>query len=203
MSWYLLLVVICAVVSLGGAVYYVHCALGGKAKPVIATWILMMVMMGLSVWTYAHSPSKSLTANIGIIAGAVNVFMILTGVVWMNIRRGVSLRATFDLIQILCLLGGVGVFVFWVVTESHLISYIAIQAIALLAYAATVNKLRKAHTITEPLLFWIAMLVAGLSAIYPAVVRQDVFAAIYLIRAVPSTGIVIYLIWKIQRRMRL
>lgn len=189
-----------AVLMLVSAVDYVRRMWVRETNPVPATWILMMVMMGLSFWMYWNSPRKSWTANIGVTSGMVNVIIILTGVVVTNICHG-TLRVAFDRVQKWCLAGGAGVVVFWFFTDQPLVSYSLVQFVALIGYFATVKRLLKAECSTEPLFLWIAILCAMLCALYPAWTKNDPFSWIYLARAIPSTIFVIYLIARIKRKM--
>lgn len=179
------------------AINYVRCTWARKIKPVLATWILIVVTMALSFWMYWVSPWKSWTANVGIIAALVNTSIILTGVIATNVRYG-TLRVAFDKTQKWCLTSGAGVVVFWSLTDQPLSSYILVQCIALIGYFATMKQLWKAEFSTEPLFVWIAVLLASICALYPAWVKSDPFAWIFLGRAIPSTAIMIYLIARIR-----
>ncbi|MFA5127106.1 MAG: hypothetical protein WC465_03875 [Patescibacteria group bacterium] len=190
------------VLMLVSATDYVRRAWIGTSQPVPATWILMMVVMGLSCFMYWDSPKRSFTANIGVTAGVVNIAIILTGVIAANIHHG-TLKVAFDRTQKWCLVAGAGVTIFWLFTKQPLIAYTLVQCIALIAYFATVKKLLKAKRSTEPIFIWAVVLCANLCALYPAWVKNDLFSWIYLARAVPSSALVLYLILRIKRRMRL
>ena len=143
---------------------------------------------------YIHSPQSSLAANIAVAAGFVNVVVILAGVLFTHLRQG-TLRISFDPTQRICLLSGALIFGLWLVTKRPLLSYTLVQLIAIAAYIATVNKLKRASHSTEPLFLWVAALLASLVALCPAWVKKDVYAYIYLARAIPSTIIIIVLIF--------
>lgn len=184
------------------AVDYIRRAWIGETHPVPATWILMVVTMALSFWVYWHSPQKSWTANIGIVSALVNTSAILIGVIAANIRYG-TLRVAFDRVQKWCLAGGAGVVVFWSLTDKPLTSYILVQCIALIGYFATMQRLWKAKRSTEPVFVWATVLLACLCALYPAWVRHDQYAWIYLSRGIPSSAIMIYMILRIKKRVPL
>lgn len=179
------------------AMDYVRCTWTRKINPVPATWILIVVTMSLSFWMYWNSPQKSWTANIGVIAALVNTSIILAGVIAANIRYG-TLSVAFDKVQKWCLASGVGVVLFWFLTDQPLQSYVMVQLIALIGYFATMKRLWSAKRSTEPLFVWTAVLFASLCALYPAWVKSDPFAWIFLGRAIPSTAIMIYLIARIR-----
>lgn len=172
-----------------------------ETNPVPATWILAVVMFSLSFWMYWASPRRSWTANIAVIAGLANTTAILIGVIAANIRYG-TLRVAFDRTQRWCLAFGAAVVAFWWITDAPLVAYALVQVIGILAYTATVRRLWNAQRSTEPLLFWVAILLATLCAIYPAWTKHDPFSWIYLARAVPSTTFMVWLIMRAKRRMR-
>lgn len=188
------------VLMLVSGVDYVRRAWIRETNPVLATWILMTVVLVLSFWMYWDSPQKSWTGNIAVTSGLVNIFIILFGVIAVNIHYS-TLRIAFDRVQQWCLAGGAGIFLFWLVTDQPLISYILVQCIALIAYFATAKRLWRTRRSTEPMFLWVAVLLATLCAIYPAWVKDDLFSWIYLGRAIPSTIFMIYLIARIKRRI--
>ena len=182
------------------AVDYVRRALIRETDPVPATWVLMVVMMTLACWTYCQSPTKSWTANIAVITGTFSTLFILGWVLYLNVARG-SLHVAFDRVQRWCLLGGAGVVAFWFITRNALISYTLVQGIGLIAYIATARRLWNAKKSTEPLFFWVCVLLANLCAIYPAWAKSDTFSWIYLARTIPTTSGMIFLIARIKGRM--
>ncbi len=194
-------VLVTTVLMIVAAADYVRRAWIRKTDPVPATWILMMAMIGLSFWMYWHSPHRSWTANIAVSTAVINIAMILAGVLWVNLRHG-TLRVAFDNVQKWCLVSGAIIVVFWLLTNQPLVAYTLVQCIALVAYFATVKRLLRAERCSEPLLLWSAVLGANLCAVYPALVQHDVFAWIYLARAIPSTIFMVYLIARAQRRAR-
>lgn len=192
-------VVVTVIFMIVAAVDYVRCAWNRKTEPVPSTWILVVMGMTLSLWMYWVSPSKTWTGNIGVISAFVNTSAILAGVIAANIRWG-TLRIAFDDEQKYCLAAGGGVFVFWYLTDQPFVAYILVQVIVLIGYYLTMKKLWRTRQCTEPLFVWVAVLAASLTALYPAWVKGDVFAGIFLARAIPSTALLIFLIAKIKRR---
>lgn len=182
--------------------HYVYMALARKSDPVPATWIMMSTSMTLACIMYLLSPNRSFTRNISVTAGVVNVNTILLGVLYSKWRQG-NLRVSFDLLQIFCLKLSVVVAFFWAVTVGRypLTAYVGVQVIALIGYVGTVRKLWVANGSTEPLFLWVSVFVACCLSIYPAFMGQHVdrFACVYLVRALPST---IFVIWLIQRAKR-
>jgi hypothetical protein len=181
------------------AVDYVRRAWIRETNPVPATWILLLTMMSLSLWMYRSSEHRSWTANIGVVAGWVNCLVILVGVVAANRRHG-TLSVSFSTVQRRCLIAAGCVVLFWSVTRGPLLAYTLVQCIALIAYLATVQRLWRAERTTEPWQFWASMLLTSCTALYPALVKHDPFAMIYLGRSIPSTSFMLYVIFRINRR---
>lgn len=193
------LVISTAVVFVLSAVGYVVYTLQRRNEPVPATWILMVMVFGLANWMYWHSPNRSLAGNIANTAGLVNVVLIFFGVAVRHIRDD-TWRLAFSWFQVYCLAAGVVIFIFWLFTNDSVTAYYLTQALALLAHGATIHRLWFSERSTEPLFLWIAVLIANFSAIYPAIVKQDFLAWVYLIRAIPSTSMVVYLIIRLKQK---
>lgn len=201
MTMYEAAVIVTVILMTVSAVDYVRRAWIRETSPVLATWILATTMIGLSFWMYWGSPSRSWTANIGVTTAFANIGAILVGVIATNIRDG-TLRVAFDRVQRWCLAFGAAVVVFWSITDQPLIAYALVQVIGIIAYIATIRRLWGAERSTEPLFLWASVFLASLCSIYPAWVKGDPFAWIYLARAVPSTALIVVMIARIKRRMR-
>ncbi len=188
------------ILMIAAAADYVRRAWIRQTTPTPATWILLVVTMTLSFWMYWEK-NRSWTANIGVPAALVSVTIVLIGVTLVNKRDG-TLTIVFDPVQKWCLIAGGAIFVLWTVTHQAFVAYTLVQSLALIAYSATAIKLWNARQSREPVLFWYTILVGSLCAIYPAWVKHDPYAWVYLARAVPSTSFMIFLIVRIKRRMR-
>ena len=187
-----------SVMMLISGIVYVWQTATHRAHPVLATWILMLTLMSLSFWMYWANPQKTWTGNIAVISGLINVIIILSGVTWTHIRNK-TITIAFEPVQKICLGAGGIVVIVWSVTKEPLTSYVLVQIIGLIAYFATIKKLWKLDKSTEPMFNWAAVLIASLLAIYPAWIRKDIFAYIYLVRTIPSTTFMVGLIWYKKR----
>jgi hypothetical protein len=178
-------------------------AIEGKWIPAETTWILLSTMLCVSALMYLVSPARSLTKNIALTAGVANNLLILNGV--LKGKRLAGLWKKFTGLQKASMIGSGLALVYWAATVGRypVRSYTAVQVVGLLAYVGTVQKLFTAKRVTEPMSLWVSVLLASLCAIYPAYVMNDLFAKIYLARAIPSVIIVIGLIARARRRERL
>jgi hypothetical protein len=190
---------ITSILFLLSAYDYVRRAWRRESSPTLATWILMVLVMGLSLNMYLDKPQTTLTGNIGLVAAFINLVLILIGVTVVAIREH-TLTLMFNRVQLICLGLAAIVTVLWFVADAPLLSYTLAQLIAVIAYIATiVRQWGRTATKPEPLLLWWCVLLANISAIYPAVVDPNAFAWIYLGRAIPSTSILIYVIYRKHR----
>ncbi len=198
---YLAMVIASAVFSLVGAADYISCIWKQKEglKPVLATWILMVVTVWLSLWMYWHGPNHSVARNIGLFAAALNTTAILVALALFH-HRNKTLVVAFNGVQAACLAGGGVVVIFWAVVQNSLIAFALVQGIALFSYTATVVPLWRAVGSTEPYFLWLAVLASNLCAVYPATQESDPFAYIYLIRAIPSIIFMLVLIARAKER---
>ena len=183
------------------AISYIYYAWIGKTEPVIATWLMLFVMLSLSFWMYWTSPNKSWSGNLAVTIGVLNILTILLGVIAVHIRNR-TLGVAFDATQKKCLIAGACIVGFWFITDQILLSYCLIQAIALIGFFATMKKLWRATNNTEPLFFWIILLIINILAVYPAIVKNDIYGWIHLGRAIPSISIVIFLIRRAKQKSR-
>lgn len=184
------------------SVDYIRLMLRREIDPVLATWILMGVVILLSVIMWASSPHSSWKGNIVLVAATGNIGAILSVLVFVK-QRDRKLFVAFTGVQKFCLAASAASVVFWTVTNDAFISYLWVQSIALFAYVATIGKLWRAERSSEPLSTWILIFLSCVPALYPALVHHDKFAFVYLGRAMPSTLLLIYLIWRIKKKMRL
>lgn len=196
-------VFLAALLSTGSGVVYAWWIWRRRTGSAPATWVLMFTMMTMASWMYLSSPRHSLTANIGLLAAAVNTTAILIAMLTRRLLDGTLGELAFNPVQRFCLGSGVAIVAGWLIArQSHtLIAYCFVQLLGVVAYAATAHKLWRATETTERYMLWVCGFMACLAALYPAIVRRDIYSAIYLVRAIPSTLGMIYLVWRIRRRM--
>ena len=199
---YLVCVLITALLMLVGAIDYIRRAWIRETNPVLATWILIVLTMALSFWMYWNSSKKSLAGNIGLISAPGNTVTILAGVLLVHVRAN-TLRIAFDKTQKWCLVLASGILVIWLLSKAPLACYALVQCIALVGYFATAKRLWRAKQSTEPVFVWTVVLLACLSALYPAWVKKDLFAWIFLCRGIPSTACMLCLIVRAKRKSHL
>ncbi len=200
---YTISVILAAVLSIGSSIVYAVWMWRRQTGSAPATWILMFVMMTMASWMYLTSPRHSLTGNIGLLAAAVNTIVILAAMLTRRALDGTLGDVAFNRVQRFCLGSGAVIVAGWLIAkQSHtLVAYCLVQLLGVVAYAATVHKLWRVTETSERYLLWICGFLGCLAALYPAIVRRDIYSAIYLVRAIPSTLGMTFLLWRIKRRM--
>ncbi len=182
--------------SLLVAIRYVEETWHKRANPALATWVVMLLVMGILVFMYSQSPKKTWTGNINMVAGAVGSLVIFFGVLITNVRDK-TLHLAFNRVQIFSLVGCGLVMGFWIVVKNPFIAYIVVQGLALVAYFPTFHRLLTTRRVSEPINAWILSLASNVLGIYPAWVKNDTHAWIHLGR---TTGITLFVLtviaWK-------
>ena len=169
-------------IMLAAAGIYVVLAWNNKATPIPSMWVLMLFMMGLSLWMYWSSPKHSWQGNVAVVGNFLNMFVILGGAIVANLRHhNFPWKPRTIEIQAFCL--SALALLLWALTEQPLISYILVQCIAVFAYLPAVKFYGNARTTKEPWWIWLMVLVASVIAVIPGIIRLDLYAGIFLFRA--------------------
>ena len=201
MNGYELAVLLSALLTCLSAACYVWYMSLEVIEPKLATWILVEMALVLSMWMYMTDPHSSWHANIGLVSGLFGTGAMLLAIAGVHVHKH-TLHLAFDKTQICCLCAGFLIVFFWFVTNQRFLSYVLVQLVALTGYLATIAPLARATRNTEPMLPWILSLVASVLAVYPAIVMNESFAYIFLIRTIPSISFVIILMIQAERRER-
>jgi len=188
------------VVLIVSAIWYSRRIWNADAIPVVTTFILMTVVLGLSYVMYWDKPGASWTGNPGNLSGLINVFIVTTVLTVRHVKDG-TFALAFNKLQKWCLALGGLIVVGWLVTDNPTMSYLLMQTLALVAYTPTVVRLIRDKNPKDSNILWGSILLATILSIQPSLERGDVLGVIYILRALPSTLIVVGLIWWKKRRL--
>jgi hypothetical protein len=190
-----------------GTVWYLYLALNEiKVKPVLASWIVLSGTMTLSFATYWTTPGHSLVNNACNAISIVSVGSILVAALWLNSKHGKGV--SFSGFQKGCLyVSGVIVMIWavlvWGFKGTGVIPNILTQVLMLIGYFVTAEKLWHAKSNSESLFLWWCILFAGFAALYTGIVSHDYLATIYAGRTIFGTAILIWLMYRAERRSHL
>jgi hypothetical protein len=199
---YLITVWVAAVIMTAGSLWYCYQILREKVQPPPATFIILSSTFPFAFYMYAQNPNWSFTANIGLSAATANVWMVtLLLISKLSIQK--KLRIELNSFQRITIFASLLILVFWFVTKDQFTAYILLQISALIGYIPIIKKLWRAKENPDSLVFWGSLFLSTCVASYAAYEKNDTQSWIYIIRAIPSTLIVILLMIRAERHKAL
>lgn len=168
-----------------------------EISPTFSTWIIFLLGTGLSLTTYAiaenHDFRSGILNTMDVIAVAV---VILAIIIWGN--RGVRFKP-FEKWY----LGGIGAIVaYGLLSGDAWRSNIFTQVLISIGYIPTIQNLVKEKRNVESFTGWICGIIAGLIALYPAIVDGNTLAIVYAFRAIVLVSIIIKVMIHYELRLR-
>ncbi|MBC7220987.1 hypothetical protein H5T55_05905 [Candidatus Bipolaricaulota bacterium] len=144
-----------------------------------------------------HLSGEGFYSPIDNILNTADILLVGTVAVWIALYGDRSTRFTrFDLG---CLAAVAAIVIAWAVTREHAVAHSAIQAILVIAYFPVVRRLWRAERNTESFTMWIGLMVAPAFSLLSS---QGVLATVYAVRAIVSTGLLLLLMLRAERRAR-
>lgn len=168
----------------------------GEIQPVLATWVLFLVAVGLSFMTYWSTTKHSVAGNIINVVDLFNVCLIMFSILVL----GKNIRLGFNLFEIGCLVASGTILIFWRLSRKHATSNMALQAIMTVAYFPMFYQLWHASRNTEQLGVWVLVWVASAIALIPATIDRDKLGFIYAMRSLSMVSVVLILMFRINLR---
>jgi len=162
--------------------------------PAFAMWVFFTIAATGSLLTYLaegnHSPLDNIlnTADILLVAG-VSVAIFIWGEPSTRFNR-------FDLG---CLIAVLAIVAIWGVTRQHAAAHSAIQAILVIAYFPVIKRLWTGNRNTESFTMWIGLMLAPCFSLLSS---KGVLATVYAVRAIVSSGLLMLLMLRAERRQR-
>lgn len=187
-----------AIIMMAGSFYYCYEIKKGTVSPPPATFIITAVTFTLSLFMYSRKPNWSFTANIGLTSAFLSAWTICIYLTIKLLKEG-KFFLSINNWQKFAFTSALVVFIVWIITDNAFVSYVLLQLAVLIAYTPVIQKLWNAKKNSESLTFWTSLMLSSLVASYAAYERNDIEAWIYILRAVPSTLLVIILILRVKR----
>lgn len=172
----------------GFGIWYAYKIFKGSTKPALSTWIIMFTGTGLSLITYLLASNWEFRPGIlNILDVSVTVIIIIATLLWSKAK--VKFR-TFE--KWYLVIAGL-ITLFWILTKNPFGANLLIQALILIGYFPTIQKLVTEKQNTESFSAWLIAYSAGILAIFPAMKSSSILPIIYVGRTLVMQAIIISL----------
>lgn len=198
---YLISVCTASVILMAGSFWYCYQILREEVHPPPATFIILSFTFPLALYLYTQKPDWSFSANIGLTVGVVSVWVVSVFLIAkLFIQKKLSIEV--NLFQRITILVSLIILLFWFITKDQLTAYILLQISALVSYIPVIKNLWNAEKNRDSIMFWGSLFLSTCVASYAAYERNDIQSWIYIIRAIPSTMVVLLMMIRIELRQK-
>jgi hypothetical protein len=183
-----------AALNLFIAVTYCVMMIKKRSKPALAMWFFFSIAVGISLVTYLKDGNYQFFDNV------LNTLdLILVVFVTLAILVFGDKSTWFNKFDFGCLIAVLAIVLFWFISENHWVTNISVQLILVIAYFPVVRRMLKANENSEPFSVWIALMLAPM---FSLLTSKGELAAVYAIRAIACTGLLLALMIRIELRRR-
>jgi len=188
--------VIFAVAALNLFIAVTYCVqmIRKRSKPALAMWFFFSIAVGISLITYLKDGNYQFFDNV-----LNSLDLILVVFVTLAILVLGDKSTWFNKFDFGCLVAVILIVLFWVISKNHWFTNISVQMILVIAYFPVVRRMLKAKVNTEPFSVWIALMLAP---IFSLLTSKGELAAVYAIRAIACTGLLLVLMVRIEMKRR-
>jgi len=168
-----------ALVMMMFAVRYSYQIWKREISPTLSTWIIFLLGTGLSFTTYAIAEKHDFRSGILNTMDVIAVMVVLFGIiVWGN------RKVRFKPFEKWYLLGISAIVVYGLLSGDAWGSNIFTQVLISLGYIPTIQNLLTEKRNTESFTGWGCNIIAGIIALYPAIVDGNSLAILYALRTI-------------------
>jgi len=188
--------VIFAVAALNLFIAVVYCVqmVRKRSKPALAMWFFFSIAVGISLITYLKDGNYQFFDNV---LNSLDLILVVFVTIAILVLGDKS--TWFNKFDFGCLVAVVLIILFWVISKNHWVTNISVQLILVIAYFPVVRRMLKAKENTEPFSVWIALMLAP---IFSLLTSKGELAAVYAIRAIACTGLLLVLMVRIEMKRR-
>jgi len=184
--------VIFAVAALNVFIAITYCVMMIKkrSKPALAMWFFFSIAVAISLITYLKDGNYSFFDNV-----LNSLDLILTLFVTLAIVVLGDRSTWFNKFDLGCLIAVMAIVAFWLISQNHWVTNISVQLILVIAYFPVVRRMLKAKDNSEPFSVWVALMLAP---VFSLMTSKGELAAVYAIRAIACTGLLLALMIRIE-----
>ncbi len=161
-----------------------------RSKPALAMWIFFSLAVSMSLITYLKEGNFGFWDNV---LNTTDLFLVIFVTIAIWFMGDKSTR--FNRFDRWCLVAVLAIIAFWVISQNHLLTNLGIQLILIIAYFPVVRRMLTMKENTEPFAVWIALMLAPMVSL---ITSKGMLAAIYAIRAIACTGLLLALMIRIE-----
>lgn len=161
-----------------------------RSKPALAMWLFFSLAVAMSLITYLKEGNFGFWDNVLNTTDLVLVVFVSLAIFLMGDKS-----TRFSRFDLWCLLAVIAIIVFWIVSQNHVVTNLGIQLILVIAYFPVVKRMLTMKENTEPFAVWIALMIAPMISL---ITSKGSLAAVYAIRAIICTGLLLGLMIRIE-----
>jgi hypothetical protein len=169
---------------------YIYLLYHKRISPSLAMWTFFSLAVGISLFTYFAEGDHSISDNM---LNFTDLILVVSVSVSILIWGDSSSR--FNRFDVGCLLAVIGIIVFWVISNNHIITNYSVQSIMVISYFPVIGRMANQKKNTEAFSAWIMMLAAAGISLFAS---KGWLASVYAIRAVLCTGVLLILMLRIE-----
>jgi hypothetical protein len=169
---------------------YIYLLYHKKISPSLAMWTFFSLAVGISLFTYFAEGDHSISDNMLnftdlILVVSVSISILIWG----------DNSTQFNRFDVGCLLAVIGIIIFWMISNNHVITNYSVQSIMVISYFPVIGRMANQKKNTEAFSAWIMMLVAAGVSLFAS---KGWLASVYAIRALICTGTLLLLMLRIE-----
>ena len=171
-------------------IQYIYLLYHKKISPSLAMWTFFSLAVGISLFTYFAEGEHSISDNM---LNFTDLILVVSVSVSILIWGDSSSR--FNRFDMGCLIAVIGIIIFWVISNNHVITNYSVQSIMVISYFPVIGRMANQKKNTEAFSAWIMMLVAAGISLFAS---KGWLASVYAIRALLCTGTLLLLMLRIE-----
>jgi hypothetical protein len=181
-------IVAVSLINLFIALSYLWMLLKKRSQPSLAMWVFFTLAVSMSLITYLKEGNFGFWDNV---LNTVDLFLAISVTIFILIWGDKSTR--FNRFDLWCLAAVLGIVIFWLISQKHLIANLGIQLILIIAYFPVIKRMLATRKNSEPFMVWIALTIAPLISL---ITSKGILATIYATRAFVCTlSLLLLMIW--------
>lgn len=165
-----------------------------RSKPALAMWFFFSISVAISLITYLKDGDYQLFDNV---LNFLDLFLVVFVTIAIMVLGDKS--TWFNKFDLGCLAAVILIVLFWLISKNHWVTNISVQLILVIAYFPVVRRMLKAKENTEPFSVWIALMLAP---VFSLITSKGDLAAVYAIRAIACTGLLLALMVRIEMKKK-